>query len=182
MIRTYRTAGVAIALSAFLSIACDSAFDFFGVPSATTLRLYLVNESTTRYVSPNPGLCAEGLEAGTKRFLDVPPVIAPGEAVSYTSFEIGGQDGICSGDNPQFMIGLCGWKHGASAEDLSPCSKRYGGQIGFQFQCGDTIILRWTDAGDIDGTWTSEILSALGNGPPAADFQYIDGGGGSCTQ
>jgi len=173
---------LAAVLSAVLIAGCTGDLVIPRLSPSDYLRVYLVNESTSKYLSPNPGLCAEGLESGTKRFLDTPPILAPGETATYTTIEIGGLNGICSGDTPQFMFGLCGWKHGASADELTPCSRMYGGQIGFQFECGDTVILRWTDVGDPDGTWTSEVLSAPGNRPPVADFQYIEGGAGpSCT-
>jgi hypothetical protein len=143
--------------------------------NTNALRVYLVNKSTTKFVSPKLGLCSTGLDNLPHDFIQDPPVLAPGQAVSYSSLQISSDRGNCSTAGDQFMIGLCGWKYGDSATNLTSYPQRYGGQIGFQFQCGDTIILRWNDGGPDCGAWTSEVLTAPGNAAPTADFQLIDG-------
>lgn len=149
--------------------------------SGAVVRLYLVNTSTNKFVSPNPGICPQGIEESTShRFLDAPPVLAPGTAVSYTTWQIAGFDGLCGDADPTFAVGLCGWKFGDAADQLELQPEKFGGQIGYQFACGDTVILRWSDSGPACGTWTSEVLTAPGNAPPSMAFMTI-GTGGVCT-
>jgi len=154
----------------------------FGGPDAgATVRLYLVNSSTAKFVSPNPGICPQGIgDSSSHRFLEERPVIGPGEAVSYTTWEIAGENGICREADASFSVGLCGWKYGDAADSLETQAQKYGGQIGVQFNCGDTVILRWSDSGPACGTWTSEVLTAPGNAAPTMAFMVIDDGG-VCT-
>lgn len=145
-----------------------------------TVRLILVNTSADKFVQPNPGLCPQGLEqTGSHRFLPNPPIIPPGRAVSFTTLQIAGVGGLCANADPNFAVGLCGWKFGPSADNLATQSTKFGGQIGAMFNCGDTVILRWSDTGPECGTWESEILTAPGNDPPSMPFQIIEGG--SCA-
>ena len=146
------------------------------------IRLWLVNDSKTKYVSPHPGLCPQGLTTLPHYFVDQRPVLAPGESKSYTTVEMAGAEGLCV-NRPDFMIGLCGWNYGDDPANLTGCSDRYGGQIGYQFNCGDTVILHWTDSGAATGTWTSEVLPANGNPAPSAPFQMLPPPeGGTCQQ
>ena len=119
------------------------------------VQIRFVNDSATETVAPNVGVCPNGMASEPHYFLDSPPVIAPGEEVTYTTWQIAGLGGNCLFYSTDFMIGLCGWQYGPSADDLTAVETRYGGQIGFQFSCGDTVILRWSDAGEAGGAWTS---------------------------
>ena len=151
-----------------------------GLEKNTYIRIYLVNDSATYTVSPKPGLCPQGLENLPHYFAVESPLLAPGESISYTTVQLAGLEGYCAGlDN--FMIGLCGWKFGTDPAALTSCSDRYGGAIGVQFNCGDTVILRWTDMGGANGVWTSEILPAQGNPVPTTAFQPLPPPeGGTC--
>lgn len=169
---------VLMALAA-LSFGCVELLCLLPLDGAS-VKLILMNDSASRYVAPNPGLCPQGLDAGGHSFLPTRPVIAPGQSVTYSTFEIGGLSGLCSSADPTFMVGLCGWHHGEDPNNLAQCSQRYGGQIGFQFSCGDTVILRWTDEGGVDGVWTSDVQPAAGNPMPTMSFQSMDSGG-MCT-
>jgi len=169
-------------LLVLLLAGCTDQLMVMGASDPASIRLYLINESASKFVCPNPGLCPQGLTTGAHHFLDSPPMLAPGEAVSYTTRQLGGADGVCTGDRPDFMVGLCGWNYGDSPDQMNTMAKQYGGQIGFQFNCGDTVILRWNDAGPAGGTWTSEVLTAPGNKPATMDFQEMGApAGGSCT-
>ncbi len=159
---------------------CDTFPNYFLMGSPDEVTVYLVNQSTSKYVSPNPGLCPQGLEAAGHSFLDDRPMLAPGQMVSVTTRQIDPTRGDCSNADPTFMLGLCGWNHGDDPQNLTACTQRYGGQIGYQFQCGDTVILRWTDEGSPDGTWTSDVITAPGNAAPSAAFQLMESSG-SCT-
>lgn len=144
-----------------------------------SVRVYLVNTSASRLVAGNLGLCSLGLENQPHRFIEQPPVLAPGESYALTTRQIGGAEGDCTNASPQFMIGLCGWRFGDTVESLQLQDQKFGGQIGYQFHCGDTVILRWADGGPDCGTWASEVLSAPGNPQPSQPFQTIETGG-SC--
>jgi len=144
-----------------------------------SVRVYLVNTSASRLVAGNLGLCSLGLENQPHRFIEQPPVLAPGESYAFTARQIGGAKGDCTNASPQFMIGLCGWRFGDTVESLQLQDQKFGGQIGYQFHCGDTVILRWADGGPDCGTWASEVLSAPGNPQPSQPFQTIETGG-SC--
>jgi hypothetical protein len=138
----------------------------------SSVRVYLINDSNSFLVSPKLGVCPNGLSTEPHFFID-PPVLRPGEVARYTTRQIAGTQGDCSEAGSAFSIGLCGWGFGSCSCSMTQIAKRYGGQIGTQFHCGDTILLRWTDAGETGGTWTSEVLPATGNEPPTADFQII---------
>ncbi len=168
MIRQW-TAGVALLILIGMMGGCLPA------PSDSTdvIRIYLVNDSNTHYVSPNLGVCPNGMGFTPHYFVNPPPVIAPGRAVCYTTTDLAGTQGNCSSTNPLFAIGLCGWSYGPTAEGLSSHSQKYGGQIGVQFHCRDTVILRWTDGLLTGGTWNSEILTSPGNPKPSASFQIV---------
>lgn len=165
---------IVVALLAVLALGCVDMLGLFGFADRGVVRIYLVNESSTHHLSPNPGLCPSGLETQPHFFLPTQPVLAPGESVSYTTFQLAGPSGFCCRAADNFMIGLCGWKFGTDPANLASCTQKYGGQIGVQFRCGDTVILRWTDGGAVNGTWTSEVLSAPGNAPPTAAFMLLD--------
>jgi hypothetical protein len=164
-----------------LFTSCINELLMIAAQDPASVRVYLVNESATKYVSPNLGLCPQGLETLPHSFLSAPPVIGPGQTISYTTRELAGLAGDCAAASPDFMVGLCGWRYGDSPDALTHFDQKYGGQIGYQFNCGDTVILRWTDAGPACGTWSSEVLTRPGNDAPTADFQQILTGG-SCTQ
>lgn len=168
-------------LAAAAAGGCDvPTFSLFG-DSGSVVRLYLVNTSAAKFVSPNPGICPQGIEESTThRFLAEPPVIGPGEAVTYTTWQIAGANGLCGDADPSFSVGLCGWKFGDAADNLTLQAEKFGGQIGYQFNCGDTVILRWADTGPACGTWASEVLTAPGNNPPTMSFMTISDGG-VCT-
>ncbi|MEK6643556.1 MAG: hypothetical protein AAB385_05695 [Planctomycetota bacterium] len=165
----------------FLIAGCVNELLMLAAQDPGSVRVYLVNGSSTRFVAPNLGLCPQGLETLPHNFVTEPPVIGPGQSVSYTTRQLAGASGDCSSASPSFMVGLCGWSYGNAADSLTRFDQKYGGQIGMQFNCGDTVILRWTDGGPDCGTWSSEVLSAPGNTVPTAQFQQI-ATGGSCTQ
>ena len=168
------------ALLAFAPLFCCSLgcsidwLPFWPNLDASSVRVYLINDSTTQYVAPNLGLCPQGLANPPHSFLDAPPILAPGEAIGYSMWRIGGAAGLCIGDCPDYMVGLCGWWYGPDSEVANRIDRKFGGQISLQFQCGDTILLRWTDAGAEGGVWSSSVLTAPGNDPPTADFQEIE--------
>ena len=139
----------------------------------STVVIVLANDSTTQFVSPSLGVCPNGMAAQPHLFVDPAPVIAPGTEVTYSTCQIGGTDGDCKTFATDFAIGLCGWQNGPTADDLTAVFTRLAGQIGVQFSCGDTVTLRWTDAGSDGGTWTSEVQPATGNPEPTADFQEL---------
>ncbi len=168
-----RAAAIVLALAGVF--ACTGCKDWFNVvlDSRSTVRIKLVNTSETQFVRPNIGVCPNGMALPPHHFMASPPVLAPGEEITLTTGELGGADGNCITFSTNFMIGMCDWQYGPAADDLASAGKRYGGQIGFQFRCGDTVILRWSDEGEAGGTWTSEVETATGNEPPAADFQLL---------
>ena len=53
-----------------------------------------------------------------------------------------------------------------------PDGPPYMGVIGVQFNCGDTIELRWSNCatGGGEGTWTSTVIPAAGNPQPTEAF------------
>ncbi|MFH1420234.1 MAG: hypothetical protein ABII12_18330 [Planctomycetota bacterium] len=146
---------------------------FFPCDDATTVTIRLINDSETQTVAPNLGLCPNGMANQPHYFVSTPPVLAPGEETTYTGCQIAGCGGNCETYSTDFMVGLCGWQYGPSADDLTATENRFGGQIGMQFNCGDTITLRWCDEGAAGGTWTSEVQTAPGNAAPTADFQNL---------
>lgn len=179
MMRHIGVAGIAV--SASMIVGCGAELGGLFLDSGDVVRVYLVNTSTSKYVSPNPGICPQGIEATTShRFLDEPPIIEPGRAVSYTTQQIAGSGGVCANADPSFSVGLCGWKYGDSPDNLTLQAEKFGGQIGYQFGCGDTVILRWADTGPACGTWSSEVMTAPNNPLPTAPFMTI-GTGGVCT-
>ena len=166
-----------LVVSMLLCAGCTDSLLMLGASDPGSVRVYLVNTSSSRFVSPNIGLCPQGLANQPHNFLEAPPMLGPGESISYTTRQIGGADGVCTNASAQFMVGLCGWTYGPTAEDQTRQDQKFGGQIGYQFNCGDTVILRWADGGPACGTWTSEVLTAPGNTPATAPFQLIDTGG-----
>lgn len=139
----------------------------------SSARIRLVNASADQYVAPNVGVCPNGMAAAPHYFAYPTPMLGPGEEITYTSRQIAGIDGDCGTYSTNFAVGLCGWQYGASPDALSSATRRFGGQIGFQFHCGDTITLRWTETGEGGGTWTSEVEPAAGNPTPTVEFQEI---------
>jgi len=145
----------------------------FPCSEETMVTVRLINDSTSQYVAPNLGFCPLGMATQPHFFVASPPVLGPGEEATYTSCELAGVYGNCQTYNSDFMTGLCGWAYGTNQEQLSQTIRRFGGQIGAQFNCGDTIILRWTEAGEAGGTWTSEVEPATGNPQPQTPFQAL---------
>jgi hypothetical protein len=139
---------------------------------ATIVRIKLVNDSQAQYVQPHLRVCPLGMATDPHYPLANPPILAPGQSATYTTAQIAGDDGNCQTFSTDFMLGLCGWGYGTNRNNLSDTGQRYGGQIGYQFWCGDTVILHWTDDGG-PGIWTSEVQSAVGNEPPVAPFQSL---------
>lgn len=139
--------------------------------SVVTIRI--INDSTDRFVSPNLGVCPNGMLSMPHHFVEPAPILGPGQEITYTSFEIACGDGNCQTFSTDFAIGLCGWGYGDCTCLLTNAATRYSGSIGVQFFCGDTVILRWTASGDEPGTWTSEVESAEGNDAPSGPFQVI---------
>lgn len=173
-----RTAGIIVVLGVIAAGGCTDAFNLLPIFDSASVKLIIHNDSATKHVSPNPGLCPQGLEVQTHSFLENPPVLAPGASVTITTLDIGGFDGLCADADPSFMVGFCGWKFGEDPNNLSACTEQYGGQIGYQFHCGDTLIMRWTDSGGTNGTWTTEVQPAMGNPAPTMEFQVMEGTGG----
>jgi hypothetical protein len=161
------------ALGGFGCVNCAEWFPVLACGDGSVVEIRLVNESDTEYVAGNLGVCPNGMAVEPHYFIDSPPVLAPGEEVSYTTGQVAGLGGNCLVYTTDFMIGLCGWQYGPSADELTAVATRYGGQIGFQFSCGDTVILRWSDTGAAGGAWTAEVQPAAGNSTPVAEFQEL---------
>ncbi len=137
------------------------------------VRIKVVNDSARQFVSPNIAVCPNGITQPPHHFVEVPAVLAPGESITYTTEEIAGTDGNCRTFTTDFMLGICTWQFGSTRDDLATADQRFGGQIGFQFQCGDTVILHWLDTDETGGSWTAEIITAPGNQVPTAPFQAL---------
>lgn len=138
------------------------------------VRIKVVNDSVRQFVSPVIAVCPNGIQNEPHHFVQTPAVLAPGESITYTTTEIGGSDGNCQTFNTNFMLGVCTWEFGSTRETLTPATnQRFGGQIGFQFECGDTVILHWLDTDETGGSWTAEVLTAPGNQAPSAPFQSL---------
>lgn len=168
-----RSAIVALTLATMLACGgCPFDPGIWG-DASSRVQIRLENTSATEYVAPNVGVCPNGMAQPPHYFLEPPPVLGPGQSFTFTTTQLAGFDGNCATFATDFMIGLCGWQYGPAAADLAATTQRFGGQIGFQFRCGDTVILRWTDAGAAEGTWSSEVVSGPGNEPPTADFQSL---------
>jgi hypothetical protein len=134
------------------------------------VQITLANDSATQYVAPNLGVCPQGMATLPHYFVPAAPVLAPGAEVTYTTDQIAGSDGNCRAFSTEFTVGLCGWSYGASATTMTAADSRLRGIIGAQFNCGDTVILHWSDSGDAGGTWTSEVQPAIGNPTPTEAF------------
>ncbi|MFO0973828.1 MAG: hypothetical protein U1A27_10375 [Phycisphaerae bacterium] len=177
-----RNPGICLAASlALVGLTGCGLDDLLSVGDSAAVRLYLVNASTSRFVEPNPGLCPQGLDQLPHFFLSERPLLPPGSAIGLTTVRIAGLSGICIAADEHFQVGLCGWKTGDSADNLTACTDKLGGQLGTQFSCGDTVILTWTDTPAPNGTWTSQVLTVPGNPAPSAAFMILPGGG-TCTQ
>jgi hypothetical protein len=157
----------------FGCLGCADLFPFLACGEESVVEIRLMNDSATQFVAANLGVCPNGMANEPHYFVDAPHVLAPGEEVTYTTRQVAGLAGNCLIFSSDFMIGLCGWEYGSSAEELTAVATRYGGQIGFQFSCGDTVILRWSEAGETGGAWTSEVQPAPGNDAPVAEFQEL---------
>jgi len=164
---------ILVVIGAMGGVGCADLLSLLASSDGTIVRIRLINDSVTQYVAPNLGVCPNGMASTPHYFVTPTPVIAPGREATYTTRQIAGADGSCSAAATDLEIGLCGWEHGASEAELTSVGTRFGGKIGFQFGCGDTVILRWSDAGGDDGTWTSEVEPAAGNDTPTADFQEL---------
>lgn len=177
-----RSAAIALLAAALMTTSCAQLTNLADLlagiaagscDETSSVRIRLVNTSADQFVAPNVGVCPNGMAASPHYFAHPTPVLGPGEEITYTSCQIASIDGNCDTFSTDFAVGLCGWRYGASTDALTSATRRFGGQIGFQFSCGDTIILRWTDSGNDGGTWTSEVEPATGNTTPAVDFQEI---------
>jgi hypothetical protein len=135
-----------------------------------SVRVTLVNGSSTQYVSPNLGVCPMGMATPPHYFVTPAPVLAPGQQITYSTDQIAGASGNCQTFATDFTIGLCGYSYGASAEGLTAIEGPYRGIIGTHFNCGDTVVLTWSDAGSAQGSWTSEVQPAAGNPTPTEAF------------
>jgi hypothetical protein len=162
---------VFLAVLAGLAAGCPDLLDQL-VPQPL-VRIKVVNDSAAQFVSPNIAVCPNGIEIPPHYFVQPPPVLGPGASVTYTTQEVAGStDGNCQTFDTNFMLGVCTWDFGAAADNLAPAAdQRFGGQIGFQFHCGDTVILHWLDTDETGGSWTAEVVPAPGNPPPNAPFQ-----------
>jgi len=168
-----RTAVVVFAVLGVL--VASGCADLFGtlLSAGPMVRIKLVNDSERQFVSPNVAVCPNGITDPPHHFVEVPPVLGPGESITYTTEELAGTDGNCQTFSTNFMIGLCTWHFGPARDDLTTSEQRFGGQIGVQFQCGDTVILHWLDTDEAGGTWTAEVVTAPGSEPPTASFQLL---------
>jgi hypothetical protein len=143
------------------------------VDPPTTLTINVFNDSCATYISPRLGVCPNGMAQPPHYFVEPPPVITPGQSVSYTSDQIAGAvDGDCSTFSG-LVVGIPGWGYGPTSnpDTMTYVETRFVGLVGVQFHCGDTINLRWsncTTGGE--GTWTSEVIPAPGNPDPTAPF------------
>ena len=70
------------------------------------VRIKLVNDSERQFVSPNVAVCPNGITDPPHHFVEVPPVLGPGESITYTTEELAGTDGNCQTFSTNFMIGL----------------------------------------------------------------------------
>ncbi len=142
----------------------------------STIRIWLVNKSETNYVAPVLKVCPKGMISEPHFTVDPVPKIAPRQVLLYTTTKIAGDQGDCSQADPNFMLGICGWTYGTCTCGMKQADVRYGGQIGVQFNCGDTVILRWSDDPNdpnAAGSWESEVLPAAGNPEPNAAFMTL---------
>jgi hypothetical protein len=165
--------GMAAIVGSLSCAGCAELWTLLASGEEALVQITLVNESETQTVAPNLGVCPNGMASEPHYFVDSPPVIAPGEEVTYTTGQIAGLGGNCLFFSTDFMIGLCGWQYGPSADELTSVDTQYGGQIGFQFSCGDTVIMRWSDTGENGGAWTTEVQPGAGNDAPVAEFQEL---------
>ncbi len=156
-----------------VAILCTGGCDpITTVDPNTIVTITVVNDSQTQFVQPKLRVCPEGMLVEPHFPLANPPILAPGQSVTYTTAQIAGASGNCQTFSTNFMLGLCGWGYGTDRAALLDTAARYGGQIGFQFHCGDTVILHWTDGAEA-GTWSSEVQPAEGNPAPVAAFQSL---------
>jgi len=138
--------------------------------AAASVRVTLINGNSTQYVSPNLGICPLGMATPPHYFVTPAPVLGPGEQITYTTDQIAGASGNCQAFATDFTIGLCGYNYGASADNLTALEGPYRGIIGTHFNCGDTVVLTWSDALSPQESWTSEVQPATGNPTPTEAF------------
>jgi hypothetical protein len=157
------------------SLAASGCADVFStlVGVQPVVQIKVVNDSERQTVSPNIAVCPNSIEQPPHYFVDIPPVLGPGESITYTTEELAGSDGNCRTFNTSFMLGICTWQFGPTRDDMTTVDQRFGGRIGSQFQCGDTVILHWLDTDEVGGSWTAEVVPARGNQPPSASFQSL---------
>ena len=168
-----RIVGLLAVLAALGAGGCANLLEALRIPQPL-VRIKVVNDSVRQTVRPNIAVCPNGIESEPHHFVRTPPVLGPGESITYTTAEIAGTDGNCQTFDTNFMLGVCTWEFGDSRETLAPAAaQRFGGQIGFQFQCGDTVILHWLDTDEVGGSWTAEVITAIGNQLPSAPFQSL---------
>jgi len=141
-----------------------------GPTEVGTVQVRLINDSSTQYVAPNLGVCPYGMATPPHYFVNPAPVLGPGEEITYTTDQLAGDEGNCLVFTTDFTIGLCGYSYGTQADSLTPVEGPYRGLIGVHFSCGDTVVLRWSDAQDQQGAWSSEVEPAPGNPQPTEDF------------
>jgi hypothetical protein len=148
----------------------------------TMLKITLFNDSCGTYISPGFGVCPKGMaDQDSHHFVNPPAVIAPGDAVTYTSDQVAGAaDGDCVAFSTDFTVGIPSWGYGPTPTPdnnwlyvgMTYGDPPYVGFIGTQFHCGDTIELHWSncDTGGGAGVWTSEVIPGPGNPQPTAPF------------
>ncbi len=166
----FRLAGVALAVMAASPWAgCLERFSPDPV-EVGTVQVRLINDSATQYVAPGLGICPYGMATPPHYFVTPPPVLGPGQEMTYTTDQLAGENGNCLAFTTDFTIGLCGFSYGTQADSLTTVEGPYRGVIGVQFSCGDTVVLRWSDAQEPQGSWTSEVQPAQGNPQPTEAF------------
>lgn len=141
----------------------------------TTLTITLFNDSCGTYIAPKFGVCPNGMTAEPHHFVDPPAVLAPGKSITYTTDQVAGAtDGNCSSFPTAFTVGIPGWGYGPTSnpDTMTYVDSRFVGVIGVQFNCGDTIRLRWSncDTGSGQGSWTSEVIPGPGNAATTTPF------------
>ena len=168
---TRRTVVSLAVLAGLTAGGCPNWLDQLGPDPLVQIKV--VNDSAAQIVSPIIAVCPNGIE-NQPHYFSTPPVLAPGESITYTTQQIAATDGNCETFGTAFMLGVCSWEFGTAADNLAPAAnQRFGGQIGFQFQCGDTVILHWLDTDATGGSWTAEVVPAIGNPAPTAPFQSL---------
>jgi hypothetical protein len=141
----------------------------------TTLKITLYNDSCGTYIAPKLGVCPNSMAQPPHYFAEPPPVIVPGQSVTYTTDQLAGAtDGSCVDYPTTFTVGIPGWGYGPTSnpDTMTYVETRFVGLIGVQFSCGDDVNLHWSNCttGGGEGVWTSEVIPGPGNPEPTAPF------------